>query len=84
MNMMRTYLWSKPSGVVGHQGVYRSASGSLLHHAAQIEVSYLDPPVTVYQHVGRLQVSVQNWGVVGMQMQHTLHAITQPSSTHTG
>ena len=45
---------------------------SRLHHAAQVEISNLDPPMTLHQHVGGLEVTVQNGRLVRVQMQHTL------------
>ena len=66
------YLRGQPSGVVGQQGVNGGGCACRLHHAAQVEISDLDPPVALHQHVGGLQVAVQDSGLVRVQMQHTL------------
>ena len=66
------YLRRKPSGVVGQQGCDRSIVGACLDHPAEVEVSDLDPPVAVHQHVGRLQIPVENGGPVGVQLQDPL------------
>jgi len=58
------YLRCKPSGVVGQQGCDRGACRGGLHHAAQVEVGDLDPPVALHQHVGGLQVPMQDGGLV--------------------
>ena len=48
-----------------------------LHDPAEVEVSYLDPPVLVHQQVGGLEVSVQDGWLVRMQLQHALQAFAR-------
>ena len=47
-----SYLGGQPSGIVGQQGCYGGAWRRGLNHAAQVEVSNLDSPVTLHNHVG--------------------------------
>ena len=69
----QTNLRSKPAWVVGQQGGDRSIVGACLDHPAEVKISDLDTPVSVHQHVGRFQVSVQYWWLVRVQLEHTLH-----------
>ena len=44
-------------------------------HAAQVEVGDLDTPVLVHKEVGGLEVPVQDWRLVIMQLQHPLQQL---------
>ena len=49
------YLRGQPSGVVGQQGVHGGGCAGSLHHAAQVEVGHLDPPVALHSMLGDLR-----------------------------
>ena len=57
----------------GIGGIYGRHNRVAVHDAAEVEVRHLDPPVPVHQQVGRLQVPVQHWWLVTVQLQHALH-----------
>ncbi len=71
-----TYLRSQPARVVGNARVKSIAVCLQMQLAAEIEVSDLHPPVLVHQQVGRLQISVQNGGLVAVKLQHALYDTT--------
>ena len=67
------YLRCQPSRVIGQQGCDRSFVRPCLDHPAQVEVRDFDAPMAVDHHVGRLEVSVQDWRLVRVQLQDSLH-----------
>ena len=71
-----TYLRSQPARVVCNARVKSIGVCLQMQLAAEIEVSDLHPPVLVHQQVGRLQISVQNGGLVAVKLQHALYDTT--------
>ena len=68
-----TYLWSQPARVVSNAGGTPLLVGIRPHHATQVEVGDLDTPVLVDKEIRGFEVPVQNWRLVVMQLQHSLH-----------
>ena len=52
-----------------------------LHTVLQMRAAYLDFPVLADQQVGRLEVSVQNWGLAFVQVQHAFGSIQRHVQT---
>ena len=63
-----TYLRSQPARVVGNTGEDTIGVCIRAQHATEVEISDLHPPVLVNQQVWRLQIPVQNWRVVVVQL----------------
>jgi hypothetical protein len=62
------YLRSQPARVVGNTGEDTIGVCIRAQHATEVEISDLHPPVLVNQQVWRLQIPVQNWRVVVVQL----------------
>mmetsp|Transcript_12877 Transcript_12877/g.36912 ORF Transcript_12877/g.36912 Transcript_12877/m.36912 type:complete len:278 (+) Transcript_12877:1912-2745(+) len=67
-------LWRVPSGVVGHHGRGDTGLGDV-GQPAEVEVRHLDVPVSVDEQVRRLQIPVDDCGLVRVQVQHALGGV---------